>query len=183
MQQGIGSNSRAAIQPQSIVHPFAPVFSPASRILILGTMPSRQSRLQGFYYGHPQNRFWPLLARLLKASDPGDPAGRRNLLLQHDIAIWDVLQRCEITGSADSSIRQPQVNDLAWLLRQCPIRQIFTNGLSATLFYRTRIEPSTGRPCTGLPSTSPANGRYSLDLLVQAWQPVLVALRPEQAAI
>ena len=157
-----------------VVHPFEPIFNARSRILILGTMPSRISRQQGFYYGHPQNRFWPLLSAILQVSEPRDIESKRRMLLQHGIALWDVLQQCEIQGSQDSSIRQPEANDLAWLLGQSPIRKIFANGQAAAELYRKFCQNLTGKPCLGLPSTSPANNRWSLDALFQAWQPVLL---------
>jgi TDG/mug DNA glycosylase family protein len=163
-----------------IVHPFAPVFDEGSKILILGTMPSRMSRQQGFYYGHPQNRFWLLLSVILQVPEPRDIDCKRSMLLQHGIALWDVLKQCEIKGSQDSSIRQPEANDLGWLLSKGRIRRIFANGQTAAELYRKFTQPLTGRPCLALPSTSPANGRWSLDALVQAWQPlILSALWPD----
>lgn len=165
---------------EQVSHPFPPVCAPDSRVLILGTMPSRQSRRQGFYYGHPQNRFWAVLAGLLQAPVPLGIEERRRFLLEHKIALWDVLQQCEISGSQDSSIREPVVNDLAGLLRQCPIRQIFTNGQTATRLYQIWCEPLTGKPCLGLPSTSPANGHFSLESLYRSWQPVRDALAADR---
>jgi len=162
-----------------IIHPFEPVFGPDSRILILGTLPSVQSRGQGFYYGHPRNRFWRVLAQVLDKSLPVSLEQKRIFLLNNQIALWDVLRQCRIVGSQDSSIREPVANDLAALLAQAPIRQIFTNGQSATRLYRQFCEIETGRPCIPLPSTSPANGRWPLDKLCQAWQPVREALIDE----
>jgi hypoxanthine-DNA glycosylase len=163
-----------------IVHPFPPVFDAGSQILILGTMPSRMSRQQGFYYGNPQNRFWPLLSAILQVPEPRDIDSKRSMLLQHGIALWDVLKQCEIKGSQDSSIRQPEANDLGWLLSQSQIRHIFANGQTAAELYRKFTQPLTGRSCLALPSTSPANGRWSLEALFQAWQPlILTALWPD----
>lgn len=159
-----------------VIHPFPPVCSADSRVLILGTMPSRQSRRHGFYYGHPQNRFWPLLAALLGDSIPAGPEDRRDYLVRHHIALWDVLQSCEIRGSQDHTIRAAQPNDINGLLAACPIRTIFANGQAAARLYRTLCLPATGRPCILLPSTSPANGHFSLAALQLAWQPLVVAL-------
>ncbi len=156
-----------------VIHPFAPVYGPDSRILILGTMPSRVSRQQGYYYGHPQNRFWQVLAELFQVPVPKIQADREKLLLDHQIALWDVLQQCRISGSSDSSIRVPVPNDLIWLLGKCPIQRIFTNGQTAARLYRTWCEPHTLFPCVGLPSTSPANGRYSKEMLCAAWRQIL----------
>lgn len=159
-----------------IIHPFAPIFGSDSRILILGTIPSVQSRGQGFYYGHPQNRFWRVLSGLLNEPLPVSLEQKRSFLLDHQIALWDVLRQCRIEGSQDSSIREPVANDLAAILIQAPIRQIFTNGQTAARLYRQFCEKAIGRPCIPLPSTSPANGRWPLDKLGQAWQPVREAL-------
>jgi hypoxanthine-DNA glycosylase len=167
------SPGKSAGQPVS--HPFPPVWAADSRILILGTMPSRQSRKQGFYYGHPQNRFWKMLGALLDDPVPAQPDERRDYLRRHHIALWDVLQSCAIRGSQDSTIQAAVANDIAGLLAKCPVRAILTNGQSAGYFYRQLCEPLTGRPCQILPSTSPANGRYSLAALCDAWR---LALSP-----
>ena len=112
---------------RQIIHPFAPVFDPHSRILILGSMPSVLSRRQGFYYGNPQNRFWRVLECVLGDLMPQEPELRRDYLLSHHIALWDVLRQCSIVGSQDSSIREPQANNLTLVLSTCHISQIFTN--------------------------------------------------------
>jgi double-stranded uracil-DNA glycosylase len=159
-----------------VIHPFAPVWAPDSRVLILGTLPSRESRKRGFYYGHPQNRFWPLLAALCNEPVPEAIAGRQTFLIRHGIALWDVLQSCEIRGSQDQTIRAAQANDIQGLLERSAVQAIFANGQAAANLYRTLCLPATGRPCVALPSTSSANGRYSLDKLLQDWQPLAVAL-------
>lgn len=166
-------------QDSRVVHPFDPVFGPDSRILILGTIPSVQSRRQGFYYANPQNRFWRVLECLLGEPVPDSAPERRSYLLAHRIALWDVLRACQMEGSQDASIRQPEVNDLPALLRQVPVSRIFTNGQAATRLYCDFCEPDTRQPCIALPSTSPANGRWSLAELCRAWQPVREALLNE----
>jgi hypoxanthine-DNA glycosylase len=162
---------------QVIQHPFAPVCDASSRILILGTMPSFLSRQNRFYYGHPQNRFWPLLARLFNEPVPQTIEEKTALILEHNLALWDVLQQCRIQGSADCTIRDAVANPIDQLLARCPIQTIFANGQTAGTLYRRHIEPDTQMPATILPSTSPANARFSLDDLASQWQVMLEALR------
>lgn len=161
-----------------VTHPFEPVCNRNSRILILGTMPSVQSRRQGFYYGNPQNRFWQVLAALLESPVPSDVDGRKQYLLEHQIAVWDVLAQCNIKGSQDSSISDPVVNNISGLLNEYPIQVIFANGQAAARLYHRLCEKETGRPCVALPSTSPANAACSLVSLVDKWTVVREALQP-----
>lgn len=158
---------------QFVYHPFEPVYDASSRVLILGTMPSVQSRQNSFYYGHPQNRFWPLLALLFDEPVPLSTGEKTALLLKHHLALWDVLQQCRIQRSADRSIRDAVVNPIDQLLARCPIEAVFANGQTAGGLYRRRIEPVTHLPVTILPSTSPANARFSLDDLALRWQVIL----------
>ena len=159
--------------PDSVMHPFRPIWNENCQVLILGSMPSVQSRSRGFYYANPQNRFWLVIAALFHSEVPTDDQSRRRLLLDHHIAIWDVLENCDIEGSADSSIRNPKVHDLSPMLTGSPIRQIYANGQTAARIYARYLEPITGRLCITLPSTSPANGRFNLAGLVDAWQIIL----------
>jgi double-stranded uracil-DNA glycosylase len=157
---------------QDIIHPFPPVFSCDCRVLILGTMPSRESRRLGFYYGHPQNRFWEVLAALFQEDVPAGTDERRRFLLRHHIAVWDVLQSCRITGSQDSSISHMIPNDIQSLISASRIKRIFANGQTAARIYRSFCQRQTGQDCQILPSTSPANAHCSLAMLIEAWQPV-----------
>lgn len=143
-----------------IVHPLTPIFDKNSKILILGTMPSPKSRENGFYYAHPQNRFWPVLSDVLKEPLPCSNFERRALLIRHGIALWDVLQSCEIQGADDSSIRKPVANDLRSILNNAAIQAIFTTGGKAAQLYKKYCLPETGIEAIELPSTSPANCRY-----------------------
>ena len=114
---------------------FEPVFGPASRALILGSWPSPESWRQGFYYGHPRNRFWPLLAELCGAQTPATVEEKRALILQNGLALWDVLERCTVTGASDASIKDPVPVDLAALLQQAPVEAVFCNGATAFRLY------------------------------------------------
>ena len=161
---------------QERVRSFGPVVWPDSRVLILGTVPSPKSREVTLNYGNPRNRFWPVLARLFDENLPETPDGKRAMALRHHIALWDVLESCVITGASDASIADPRPNDIGSLLRQAPISRIFTTGTTATRLYRRLVEPGLGVPCTGLPSTSPANASWSFDRLVEAYRPLVDAL-------
>ena len=152
-----------------ISHEFAPVFNEQSRILILGTFPSVKSREQKFYYGHPQNRFWKVIARLVNAEVPLTIAEKKMLLLDNKIAVWDVLAGCEIRGAEDSSIRNPIPNDMNLILEHSDIQAIFTTGTKAARLYKKYCYPQTGIQAISLPSTSPANCRMSYEELYDAY--------------
>ncbi|MFV0413286.1 MAG: DNA-deoxyinosine glycosylase [Oscillospiraceae bacterium] len=151
---------------------FAPVYTPAARALILGTYPSPKSFAQGFYYGHPQNRFWPLLTSLAGAPVPVSIQEKTALVTGGGLALWDTLESCEITGAADSSIQNPVPNNIAWLLGQTNIEAVFCNGAAAYHFYGKFCLAQTGLAAQRLPSTSPANAAFSLPRLREAWQPL-----------
>lgn len=167
------------MEMESLRHPFPAIYAPDSRILILGSFPSVKSREQMFFYGHPQNRFWRVMAALLGADVPQTVEEKRAFLLANHIALWDVIASCDIAGSSDASIRNAVPNDLTPILETACIRQIFTNGGTAHRLYRKYIYPLTGREDTVLSSTSPANAARSLDALINAWQPVREALKEE----
>lgn len=151
-------------------HPISPVYDSESRILILGSFPSVKSREQQFFYGHKQNRFWRVLAQVLDCAVPENIEQKRDMLLAHHIAVWDVIASCEITGSSDASIRDVVPNDLSCILSHADIRAIYTNGAKGHQLYKKYIFPVNGREAFLLPSTSPANAGYSLERLVEAWK-------------
>lgn len=171
--------NRTAMQPESVEHPLAPVWNEASRVLILGTMPSPKSREQGFYYAHPQNRFWKVLASLFEQPLPNGTEERRRFALQHQIALWDVLASCEISGAADQSIRNPVPNPIENLLGNSNLRAVFTTGATAFRLYQKLCLPRTGISAIALPSTSPANCRVNLEQLCEAYQVILPYLQDE----
>lgn len=152
---------------------FEPVWGPGSRAILLGSWPSPKSWEQGFYYSHPQNRFWPLLASLVGCELPADIPAKKRLILQNGLALWDVLEHCTITGASDASIRDPVPVDLPGLLQKAPICAVFCNGAAAHKLYEKQLLPRTGIPAVKLPSTSPANAGFSLEKLQQVWGPAL----------
>lgn len=155
-------------------HEFGPVFDEESKILILGSFPSVKSREQGFYYGHPQNRFWKVMAYIFKQEVPKTLEEKKKLLLQHHIALWDVVESCDIAGSSDSSITNVVVNDLNGILSESSVEAIFANGAKAKSLYEKYTMEQVKRPITGLPSTSPANAASSLERLCQVWADALM---------
>lgn len=156
-----------------VQHPIQPVYDSRSRILILGSFPSVKSRETMFFYGHPQNRFWKVTAAVFGASVPQTVEEKRTFLLEHGIAVWDVIASCEITGSSDSSIRNVTANDLSRILDAAPIEQIYVNGKTALKYYDKYLREATGRDAVCLPSTSPANAAWNLAKLVEAWKMIL----------
>lgn len=157
-------------------HTFGPVWNEESRILILGSFPSVKSREQGFYYGHPQNRFWRLLAFLFEEEAPQSIEDKKEFLLQHHIALWDVIESCEIVGSSDSSIRNVKINEFGRVLKNSQISHVFTNGGKAFELYEKYAKQETGIKAVKLPSTSPANAAFSLERLAQAWRCILCCI-------
>lgn len=162
---------------EKVSHEFAPVFDRNSKVLILGTFPSVKSREQNFYYGHPQNRFWKVMARLTESEVPQTIEEKKTLLLSNGIAIWDVIASCEIVGSSDSSIRNVVPADLEQVLTQCDIREIYANGGTAKKLYEKYSLKTTEREIIGLPSTSPANAAYSLERLMEYWNVIKEKIR------
>lgn len=154
-----------------VEHEFEPVYDAHSQVLVLGTFPSVKSREMAFYYGHPQNRFWRLIAALAGEEVPKreDITAKKQLLLRHKIAVWDVIAACQITGSSDSSIRDVIPNDIGALLQKTNITHIYANGTKAYDLYMKYVYGQTNREIMKLPSTSPANAAYSFERLYQIW--------------
>ncbi len=160
-----------------IVHTFEPVFNKQSRVLVLGSLPSVKSREQGFYYGHAQNRFWKVVAALMQKPLPETTGQKKQLLLESRIAVWDVVQECDIIGSSDASIRNVTPTDLKRILDSCDIRAVFANGAAAAKLYEKFQKPLTKRDVITLPSTSPANAAWSLERLLDRWSALLEYLK------
>ncbi len=163
------------IVSELITHVFEPVYNPESRVLILGTMPSPASREQGFYYSHPRNRFWPVMAAVLGQPVPSGPQEKRAFCLANGIALWDVLKSCVIDGASDASIRQPEVNDIPSLLAKADIRLVCTTGAKASELYRRHFAGLEAEHIA-LPSTSPANARMSMEQLTTAYSVIAAVL-------
>lgn len=152
-----------------LVHPVPPVYNRESKILILGTFPSVKSREGEFFYHHPQNRFWKVISAVFNEKLPETIEEKKSLLLRNRIALWDVVQSCEIEGSADSTIKNVVPNDISPILNEADIQRIYANGNTAYSLYKKYIFGRTGRDIIRLPSTSPANASFSLTRLIDAW--------------
>ena len=153
-----------------IIHPIKPVYDKDSRVLILGSFPSVKSREEGFFYGHPQNRFWKVTSRVFDEDLPLTVDEKKAFLLKNHIALWDVIGSCEIEGSSDSSIRNVTVNDISKILKTADIKTIYLNGGKAYQLYQKYLFPSLGREGILLPSTSPANAAWNLERLTGTWK-------------
>ena len=155
---------------EHVIHDFEPVYNAESEILILGTLPSVKSRENNFYYGHPQNRFWKVLACLFDEQVPNTVEEKKAFLYRNHIAIWDVIESCDIIGSSDSSIKNVVVADIRSLLDKTEIKAVFANGNLAKKLYDQYAFTLTGIEAVKLPSTSPANAQYSLEKLTKNWE-------------
>ena len=162
---------------EHVRHEFEPIFNEKSRILILGTLPSVKSREQNFYYGHPQNRFWKVLARICEIEKvPESIEEKKIFLLEHQIAVWDVIAECDIIGSSDSSIKNVVPTDLNIILKNAPIQQIYGNGGKAYTLYQKYSYPKIQREMVKLPSTSPANAVWQIERLTESWRQICTFL-------
>ena len=155
-----------------IIHPIPPFYDKDSEILILGSFPSVKSREQMFFYGHPQNRFWKVMAQVFEDEVPVTVPDKKAFLTKHHIALWDVISSCDIKGSSDASITNAVPNDLSRILGSANIRGIFVNGKTAEKYYKKFSENMIRRKAVCLPSTSPANAAWSIEKLVEAWSAV-----------
>ena len=154
-----------------IEHPFEPIWDEKSRILILGTIPSPKSRKYGFYYGHPQNRFWVTLSQIIGVPEPEKGRdSKETFLLANNIAVWDVLHSCRIKGASDDSIREPVPNKFRDIIEKSSIRTIFTTGGKATKLFNTLCATEAGMTARYLPSTSPANGWWDKMNYFDVWE-------------
>lgn len=156
-----------------VIHTFEPVYDEESRILILGSFPSVKSRENHFYYGHPQNRFWKVLAGVIRENVPQTVEEKRDFLLRNRIAVWDVIASCDIVGSSDSSIKNVVGNDMDMILKHAPIQKICANGEKAYQLFQKYCKKEGQPELVKLPSTSPANAAWNLERLMEAWGEVI----------
>ena len=157
-------------EKNQVVHPIAPVYNNDSEILILGSFPSVRSREQGFFYGHPQNRFWKVLSAVYDNALPITIEEKKGFLISNHIAVWDVIASCEIEGSSDSTIKNVKENDLIPILTSADIRRIYVNGRTAEKMFKKYTQKKIQRDCICLPSTSPANAAWNLERLIESWK-------------
>lgn len=158
---------------QQQIHPIPPLFDAQSRVLILGSFPSVKSREAQFFYAHPQNRFWKILAALTNSPIPQTIEEKTDLILKNYFALWDSIGSCTIVGSSDSSIKDIVANDLRIITDHAPIERIYCNGNASLSAYNKYIAPVLQRQASLLPSSSPANAAWSFDRLVEAWRVIV----------
>lgn len=158
---------------ETIVHPLKPLYDEDSKILILGSFPSVKTREYGFFYGHPQNRFWKLMERLFDVDLDVSIEDRKRFLLEHNIAVYDSIYQCDIIGSSDSSIKNVVPSNLKEIVDSANINHVFCNGTASFKCFEKYHKKNLGVKATKLPSTSPANARYRLDDLLNEWKVIL----------
>lgn len=156
-----------------IEHPIPPLFDENAKILILGSFPSVKSRECGFYYGHPQNRFWKVTAFVFGEEVTRTVEEKRSMILRNNVALWDVIASCDITGSSDSSIKNVVPNDVKRVINSSNVQKIYVNGKKAKSLYDKYLEKELGITAVCLPSTSPANASWSLERLQNEWKRLL----------
>ena len=154
---------------ERIVHPFEPFFCGDSRVLVVGSLPSVKSRKNGFYYGHPQNRFWKMLAIVFFEERPNSIDEKKDFLRRNKIALYDSIKECTICGSADSSIRDVKPSDIKSIVENSKVEKILANGKTATKFFLKYQDEALCSMLKILPSTSPANAAFSLEKLCEIW--------------
>ena len=160
------------METKNIVHPFPPLFDKNSSTLILGSFPSVKSRENMFFYGHPQNRFWKVIAALFNERVPETVDEKKKLILGNALALWDSIHSCTVTGSSDSSVKDVVPNDISIIINEKKKKRIFCNGALSYKMYKKYIYPSTNIEAVKLPSTSPANAAYSLERLISEWDKI-----------
>lgn len=157
----------------NVIHPIPPLYSKNSKILILGSFPSVKSRETEFFYGHPQNRFWKVIAALFSSAVPETVEEKKKLILSNGLALWDTIFSCEISGSSDSSIKNAVPNDIGKIIAETEISKIYLNGKTSEKYYKKYIEPKIDIKAVCLPSTSPANAAFSLSDLISEWSVII----------
>jgi hypoxanthine-DNA glycosylase len=158
-----------------VEHPIPPYVPENAKILILGSFPSVKSREQMFFYGHPKNRFWKVLAALCNEEEPQSVENKKKLLSSHGVALYDVIDSCEITGSADNTIRDVKPSDISKIISHSCVERIFLNGMTAKKYYDKLLLKTVGIEGVLLPSTSPANAAVSLDKLIEIWREKIIS--------
>ncbi len=155
---------------ERIIHPFEALYNENSKVLILGSFPSVKSREVSFFYGHPRNRFWKVIPALFGEEEPVTIEKKKELILRRNLALWDSIHSCEITGSSDSSVKNVVPNDISEIIGNSKVSKVFCNGALSHKMYMKYIFPDTKIEAVKLPSTSPANAAYSLDKLIEEWK-------------
>jgi hypoxanthine-DNA glycosylase len=158
-----------------LLHGLAPIVGRRPRVLILGNMPSVMSLAAGQYYGNPRNAFWRITADVLGFDATASYDERVCALVEHGIAMWDVLRSCRRVGSLDSAVERNSMvpNDFGTFFdAHREIVRVVFNGAAAETNYRRLVAVETAPPSVRLPSTSPAHTMAYADKLA-AWRTAL----------
>lgn len=171
------SKSRKKISEyKHISHDFEPIYDKNSNTLILGSFPSVISREQGFFYGNPRNRFWNIIETIYGETEPTDSSPqeliefKKQLIIRHNLALYDTIEECDIVGSADVSIKNVTPANISFIINKSSITRVFVNGKTAEKYYKRYHEKITGIKAIVLPSTSPANAAWSYERLLEKWK-------------
>ena len=159
---------------EHIKHPWNAIYDEYSKVLILGSLPSPKSRESDFYYGHPQNRFWKVLAAIFNEAVPQTIEEKQTMLLRNNIAIWDVIDECDIEGASDASIKNVVPTRIKDIIASSQIKKVICNGAKAYELYCKYQLEETAIPAVKLPSTSPANAACKLNTLIDTWRKELI---------
>lgn len=154
----------------NVQHTFNAFYNSDSKILILGSIPSVKSRELGFYYMHPQNRFWKILGLIFNEKICNSIEAKKEFLTKYKIALWDVIASCDIDGSSDSSIKNVKVNDINKIIKQTDIKVVFTTGKKAYELYNKYCLAETQLEALCLYSPSPANCAIPLEKIVENYK-------------
>ena len=160
---------------------FSPIASIDARILILGSMPGIKSLEQQQYYAHSRNAFWPIMSELFDINKDLEYEQRCKNLIEHQVAVWDVLKACQRKGSLDQHINPKTIiaNDFNSLFDQHSyIQKIFFNGTKAEQVFNQHVLPAlddsiTRIPRKRLPSTSPAHAAMNFEQKLELWREIL----------
>jgi TDG/mug DNA glycosylase family protein len=158
-----------AVDYMKVIHNIDPVFDDKSQVLILGSCPSVISRKYKFYYANKQNRFWPLISDILNEKTPDTVDDKKKMLLNHGIALWDIVKSCDIQGSSDNSIKDIEPNDISLILEKSEIKMIVCNGNKSYELFEYFYSDKIGINVKKMPSTSSANASYDRKRLMTAW--------------
>ncbi len=150
----------------------APIVDRNSKLIILGSLPGELSLQKQEYYAHPQNQFWRIMSEILGEEFSNDYAQRCQMLLKHNIALWDAIYSAEREGSLDADIKNPKINDFASFFTTFPkIKKVVLNGNKAAKTFQkhyTKIETVI------VPSTSPAHANLTYEQKLQAWRQAVI---------
>jgi len=158
---------------KSFDHPFDAFVPDGAAVLILGSFPSIKSFEDNFYYAHPQNQFWKILAAVYDEAAPKSIEEKTTFLQKHKIALWDMVQSCERENSLDSNLKNIKVNDIEGFLKEhSTIKKVCFTGKTSQKFYDKNFS-HLDIPTHYLPSSSPAYRAMKFEEKVEVYREIL----------